>query len=124
MCQFDAELRLLRHEKLRLYWQLKLADLRQLMLYQELLLFKEFERGKDSLQEKLNGRIKEENSITVGDSLRTRGPVHLPSLRKPFQFRTEWKSPFRNFLSAFCEGDFLAQMTVKSSSCYILPSLS
>lgn len=122
MRQFDAELRLLRHEKLRLYWHLKLADLCQLMLYQELLLFKEFERGKDSLQEKLNGRIKEENSIMVGDSLRTRGPVHLPSFRKPFQFCTEWKSPFRHFLSddSICEGDFL----VKSSSCYILPSLS
>lgn len=65
MCQFDAELLLLRHQKLRLDWQLKLADLHQLTLYQELLLLKEFERREDSLQEKLNGRIKEENSITV-----------------------------------------------------------
>ncbi|XP_044029955.1 cilia- and flagella-associated protein 44 [Siniperca chuatsi] len=62
--QFDAELLLLRHQKLRLDWQLKLADLRQLTLYQELLLLKEFERREDSLQEKLNGRINEENSIT------------------------------------------------------------
>lgn len=68
MRQFDAELRRLRREKLRLYWQLKLADLHQLTLYQDLLLFKEFEREKDSLQEKLNGRIKEQSSITVGDS--------------------------------------------------------
>ncbi|XP_050928726.1 cilia- and flagella-associated protein 44 [Lates calcarifer] len=64
MCQFDTELLLLRHQKLRLDWQLKLADLHQLTLYQELLLLKEFERREDSLQEKLNGRIKEENSIT------------------------------------------------------------
>lgn len=68
MRQFDAELRRLRREKLRLYWQLKLADLHQLTLYQDLLLFKEFEREKDSLQKKLNGRIKEQSSITVGDS--------------------------------------------------------
>ncbi|XP_040915396.1 cilia- and flagella-associated protein 44 [Toxotes jaculatrix] len=61
--QFDAELLLLRHQKLRLDWQLKLADLRQLTLYQELLLLKEFERREDSLQEKLNERINEENSI-------------------------------------------------------------
>ncbi|XP_033502384.2 cilia- and flagella-associated protein 44 isoform X1 [Epinephelus lanceolatus] len=62
--QFDAELLLLRHQKLRLDWQLKMADLHQLTLYQELLLLKEFERQEDSLQEKLNGCIKEENSIT------------------------------------------------------------
>lgn len=65
MYQFDAELMLLRHQKLHLDWQLKLADLRQLTLYQELLLLKEFERREDGLQGKLNGRIREENSITV-----------------------------------------------------------
>ncbi len=67
MCQFDAEFRTLRHQKLRLDCQLKLADLRQLTLYQELLILKEFERKEDSLQEKLNSCIKEENSITVRD---------------------------------------------------------
>ncbi|XP_045922375.1 cilia- and flagella-associated protein 44 isoform X1 [Micropterus dolomieu] len=64
VCEFDAELLLLRHQKLRLDWELKLADLHQLTLYQELLLLKEFERREDSLQEKLNGRFGEENSIT------------------------------------------------------------
>ncbi|XP_067430871.1 cilia- and flagella-associated protein 44 [Thunnus thynnus] len=63
MCQFDAKL-LLRHQKLHLDWQLKLADLRQLMLYQELLLLKEVDRREEILQEKLNARMKEENSIT------------------------------------------------------------
>ncbi|XP_074546967.1 cilia- and flagella-associated protein 44 [Halichoeres trimaculatus] len=63
VCQFDAELRLLRHQKLRLNWQLKMADHRQLTLYQELLLFKEFEKREESLLEKLNARIKEESSI-------------------------------------------------------------
>lgn len=65
MCQFNAELMLLRHQKLRLDWQLKMANLRQLTLYQELLLLKEFERREDSLQEKFNTRLKEECSITV-----------------------------------------------------------
>ncbi|KAM7369353.1 hypothetical protein PAMP_013627 [Pampus punctatissimus] len=63
MCQFDAKL-LLRHQKLHLDWQLKLADLRQLMLYQELLLLKEVDRREEILQEKLDARVKEENSIT------------------------------------------------------------
>lgn len=68
MCQFDAELMLLHHQKVHLDWQLKLADLRKLTLFQELLLLKEFERREDSLQEKLNECIREENSITVGGS--------------------------------------------------------
>ncbi|KAK1884326.1 Cilia- and flagella-associated protein 44 [Dissostichus eleginoides] len=62
--QFDAELVLLRHQKLHLDWQLKLADLRELTLYQELLLLKEFERREDSMQENLSARTKEEISIT------------------------------------------------------------
>ncbi|KAF1377233.1 hypothetical protein PFLUV_G00198560 [Perca fluviatilis] len=64
VCQFDAELLLLRHQKLRLDWQLKMADLHQMTLYQELLLLKEFERREDKLQENLSARIKEEKSIT------------------------------------------------------------
>ncbi|KAM9338379.1 cilia- and flagella-associated protein 44 [Symphorus nematophorus] len=63
VCQFDAEHKLLRLQKLRLDWQLKLADPRQITLYQELLLLKEFEKREDSLQERLSGRIKEEKSI-------------------------------------------------------------
>ncbi|KAG7235618.1 hypothetical protein INR49_002428 [Caranx melampygus] len=64
VCQFNAELMLLRHQKLHLDWQLKIADLRQLTLYQELLLLREFERREDSLQEKFNTRLKEESNIT------------------------------------------------------------
>ncbi|XP_055369540.1 cilia- and flagella-associated protein 44 isoform X2 [Betta splendens] len=62
--EFDAELMLLRHRKVHLDWQLKQADLCKIVLYQELLLLKEFERREDSLQEKLNECIREENSIT------------------------------------------------------------
>jgi len=80
VCQFDAELMLLRHQKLCLDWQLKMADLRQLTLYQELLILKEFDRREDSLQENLNGRIKEESSITVGESVSTPVPILLISI--------------------------------------------
>lgn len=65
--QFDKELQLLYREKLHLYPQLKLADLHQLTLYQELLLLQEFEEREEKLQEKLNACIKEENNITVCD---------------------------------------------------------
>ncbi|TKS84134.1 Cilia- and flagella-associated protein 44 [Collichthys lucidus] len=64
VCQFDAELQLLRHQKLRLDWQLKRADLCQLTLYQEVLLLKEFEKREDKLQETIDECIKEEKSIT------------------------------------------------------------
>lgn len=67
ICQFDRELQLLYREKLQLYPQLKLADLQQLTLYQELLLLQEFEEREEKLQEKLNMCIKEENNITVCD---------------------------------------------------------
>ncbi|KAF3702324.1 Cilia- and flagella-associated protein 44 [Channa argus] len=63
--RFDSELMLLRHQKLHLDCQLKLADLCQLTFYQELVLLKEFERRENNLQEKLNERIREENSITL-----------------------------------------------------------
>lgn len=64
--QFDRELQLLLREKLRLHPQLKLADLHQLTLYQELLLLQEFEGREEKLQEKLSLCIREENHITVG----------------------------------------------------------
>lgn len=66
--QFDSELLLLYREKLHLYPQLKLADLYQLTLYQELLLLKEFEGREEKLQEKLNVCVKEESNITVCDN--------------------------------------------------------
>ncbi|KAK2818850.1 hypothetical protein Q5P01_024411 [Channa striata] len=62
--QFDSELMLLRHQKRRLDCQLKLADLCQLTFYQELVLLKEFERRENTLQEKLNERIRGENTLT------------------------------------------------------------
>ncbi|XP_041693955.1 cilia- and flagella-associated protein 44 isoform X1 [Coregonus clupeaformis] len=61
--QFDAELCLLRHEKLWLDIQMKLADLRHVTLFQELLLLKEFEKRENSLQERLNACVEEEEDL-------------------------------------------------------------
>lgn len=71
ICRFDRELLLLHREKLQLYPQLKLADLYQLTLYQELLLLKEFEGREKTLQENLIVCVKEENNITVCDRFNT-----------------------------------------------------
>lgn len=68
VCQFDAKLLLLHHQKRRLDCQLKLSDLHLLTLFQEMLLLKQFDRREDSLQEKLNGYVKEENNIMVRGS--------------------------------------------------------
>ncbi|XP_076020168.1 cilia- and flagella-associated protein 44 [Genypterus blacodes] len=61
--RFDSKLLLLRHEKLQMDGQLKLADLRHLTLVEELLLIKDFEKTEESLQEKLNERMEEENNV-------------------------------------------------------------
>ncbi|XP_068191514.1 cilia- and flagella-associated protein 44-like [Antennarius striatus] len=58
ICQFDAELRLLHHEKLKLDWELKLAELQWLTIFQELPIHEEFREREKSLEEKLN-RLKE-----------------------------------------------------------------
>ncbi|XP_067402528.1 LOW QUALITY PROTEIN: cilia- and flagella-associated protein 44 [Emydura macquarii macquarii] len=51
---FDAELRLLRHQKLKLDTQMKCADLRHITWFEELLLLKNFEKHEDTLQEHVN----------------------------------------------------------------------
>uniref|UniRef100_W5L5L2 Cilia- and flagella-associated protein 44 n=1 Tax=Astyanax mexicanus TaxID=7994 RepID=W5L5L2_ASTMX len=61
--RFDAELRLLRDEKLRMDVQMKLADLQHVTLFQELQLLKEFEKRENTLQERLNTRVQEEREL-------------------------------------------------------------
>ncbi|CAM4635885.1 unnamed protein product [Leuciscus chuanchicus] len=63
MWRFDAELRVLRHEKQELDVYMKLADLRHVTLFEELLLLKEFEKREDILQERLSTYIQEEQEI-------------------------------------------------------------
>lgn len=64
--RFDAELRVLRHEKQELDVYMKMADLRHVTLFEELLLLKEFEKREDILQERLTTYIQEEQEIRVG----------------------------------------------------------
>ncbi|KAM3935997.1 cilia- and flagella-associated protein 44 [Leptodactylus fuscus] len=60
---FDAELRIVRHRKLQLDVQMKMADLQHITLFEELLLLKEFEKREDILQEKVSDRITELDDI-------------------------------------------------------------
>uniref|UniRef100_A0AAY4ATV8 Cilia- and flagella-associated protein 44 n=1 Tax=Denticeps clupeoides TaxID=299321 RepID=A0AAY4ATV8_9TELE len=63
VCYFDAELCLLRHDKLWLDVQMKLADLRHITLFQEWLLLKDFEKRENTLQERLSSRLQEQTDI-------------------------------------------------------------
>ncbi|KAM4795585.1 cilia- and flagella-associated protein 44 [Rhinophrynus dorsalis] len=60
---FDAELRILRHQKFKLDIQMKMADLRHVTLFEELLLLKEFEKREDILQERVTDRIAEKEEM-------------------------------------------------------------
>ncbi|XP_048254045.1 cilia- and flagella-associated protein 44-like isoform X2 [Haliotis rufescens] len=56
---FDAELRLLRHDKFELDIVMKNADLRQVTLFEELVLLKEYEKREDVLAAKVTGKQQE-----------------------------------------------------------------
>ncbi|XP_044522710.1 cilia- and flagella-associated protein 44 [Gracilinanus agilis] len=60
---FDAEFRLLRHQKLKLDIQMKLADLHHVTLFQEMLLLKNFEKQENILQERANSLDREEQDM-------------------------------------------------------------
>lgn len=51
---FDAELRFLRHKKLKLDVQMKSADLRYITWYEELLILRNLEKHEYLLQERVN----------------------------------------------------------------------
>ncbi|XP_076438307.1 cilia- and flagella-associated protein 44-like isoform X2 [Babylonia areolata] len=56
---FDAELRLLRDEKFKLDIVMKNADLRQVTLFEELVLLKEYEKSEDVLADKVSSKQQE-----------------------------------------------------------------
>ncbi|XP_077985504.1 cilia- and flagella-associated protein 44-like isoform X2 [Glandiceps talaboti] len=60
---FDAELRLLRHDKLTLEIDLKSADLRHVTLFEELQLLKEFEKRENVLADKVEGKNREKGDM-------------------------------------------------------------
>ncbi|KAM3837851.1 cilia- and flagella-associated protein 44 [Vipera latastei] len=63
MITFDAELRLLRHQKMKLDILMKTADLRHITWFEELLLLKNFEKHEDILQERVNSLVSEEEEM-------------------------------------------------------------
>ncbi|NWU48162.1 CFA44 protein, partial [Dromas ardeola] len=60
---FDAELRFLRHKKLKLDVQMKSADLRYITWYEELLILKNLEKHENLLQERVNTLINEQEAM-------------------------------------------------------------
>ena len=56
---FDAELRILRHDKFKLDIVMKNADLRQVTLFEELVLLKEYEKREDILADKVTSKAQE-----------------------------------------------------------------
>ncbi|NWX15284.1 CFA44 protein, partial [Aegotheles bennettii] len=60
---FDAELRFLRHKKLKLDVQMKSADLRHITLYEELLILKDLEKHENLLQERFNTLMGEQKAM-------------------------------------------------------------
>ncbi|XP_048773099.2 cilia- and flagella-associated protein 44-like isoform X2 [Ostrea edulis] len=59
LLNFDAELRLLRHDKFKLDIVMKNADLRQVTLFEEFVLLKEYEKREDVMEAKLSGKQQE-----------------------------------------------------------------
>jgi hypothetical protein len=57
---FDAELKVLRHEKARISIYMKMADLRHVTLFEEFMLLREFEKTENELELKL-AKKKEEH---------------------------------------------------------------
>lgn len=62
---FDAELRFLRHKKLKLDVQMKSADLRYITWYEELLILKNLEKHENLLQGHVNTLIREQEAMQV-----------------------------------------------------------
>uniref|UniRef100_A0A8B9S2J3 Cilia- and flagella-associated protein 44 n=1 Tax=Apteryx owenii TaxID=8824 RepID=A0A8B9S2J3_APTOW len=60
---FDAELRFLRHMKLKLDVQMKCADLCHITWFEELLLLKNFEKHEDLLQGRVNTLLSEQKAM-------------------------------------------------------------
>ncbi|NXJ93731.1 CFA44 protein, partial [Corythaixoides concolor] len=60
---FDAELRFLRHKKLKLDVQMKSADLQYITWYEELLILKNLEKHENLLHERVNTLISEQEAL-------------------------------------------------------------
>ncbi|XP_068733143.1 cilia- and flagella-associated protein 44-like isoform X1 [Montipora capricornis] len=61
--KFDADLRYLRHEKMHLEIAVKCADLRQVTLFEEFMLLKEFEKRENSFANKVNTKLSEKEEM-------------------------------------------------------------
>ncbi|XP_057301359.1 cilia- and flagella-associated protein 44-like isoform X2 [Hydractinia symbiolongicarpus] len=60
---FDAELRLLRHDKIHLDTKLKNAELKEITLFEELILLKDFEKREEQLRQKVVSKFQEKEEM-------------------------------------------------------------
>ncbi|KAF6117968.1 cilia and flagella associated protein 44 [Phyllostomus discolor] len=106
---FDAELHLLRHQKLKLDTQMKLSDLHHVTLFQEMLLLKNFEKQENILQNSVNSLDKEQQDMQwkISESLKemeekkneiTRLQDQEKALYAGFQAALGENNKFANFL--------------------------
>ncbi len=62
---FDADLQCLRHDRQQVAIVTKMAEIRQVVLFLELLLLREFEKRENSLLQKLEAKQAEKADMTV-----------------------------------------------------------
>ncbi|XP_038057956.1 cilia- and flagella-associated protein 44-like isoform X2 [Patiria miniata] len=108
---FDAELRMLRHEKLNLDTDLKNSDLRRVTLFEELQLLKEFEKRENVLAAKVEAKIKEksDSQLKVAECQQK-----LDAKRKDIdRLMEKEKALYANFQASLGENNKFAEFLTK-----------
>ncbi|XP_033641081.1 cilia- and flagella-associated protein 44-like isoform X3 [Asterias rubens] len=108
---FDAELRMLRHEKFSFDTDLKNADLRRVTLFEELQLLKEFEKRENVLAAKVEGKVKEksDSQLKVAEC-----QTKLDGKRKDIERLNEKeKALYANFQASLGENNKFAEFLTK-----------
>ncbi|XP_061222638.1 cilia- and flagella-associated protein 44 isoform X1 [Neopsephotus bourkii] len=116
---FDAELRFLRHKKLKLDVQMKNTELRYITWYEELLILKNFEKHENLLRERITTLIGEQEAIQP----KLNGCIAQIEDRKCEIIRLQEceKALYANFQASLGENnefaDFLTKVLMKKVKC-------
>uniref|UniRef100_A0A672TLJ5 Cilia- and flagella-associated protein 44 n=1 Tax=Strigops habroptila TaxID=2489341 RepID=A0A672TLJ5_STRHB len=119
MINFDAELRFLRHKKLKLDVQMKNAELRYITWYEELLILKNFEKHENLLRERITALISEQEAMQP----KLKGCIAQMEDRKCEIVRLQEceKALYANFQASLGENnefaDFLTKVLMKKVKC-------
>ncbi|NXT73472.1 CFA44 protein, partial [Zapornia atra] len=108
---FDAELRFLRHKKLKLDVQMKSADLRHITWFEELLILKDLEKHENLLQ----GRIK--NLLSEQEAMQSKSKSYLAEMEdrkcEIVKLQECEKSLYANFQASLGENNEFAHFLTK-----------